>query len=276
MPDSAPPRLGFSVDTLLPRARGGGVLKMGLVRLDECEWLQPNPARALRAAAFAAHPDAVQVLPEAEPAGAELAAMLGVAGGLAGAARSYWEDMCLLTRREGEAAHRLTGGAVAFPTDWRLHDKIGLPLTEVHKPIHGYREQLSAGVDNFMNGLAPHTIYGRANWFVVASDALRYLPEDPPQERFAHVTAANAGETLIVRSERQTLRRLPETGAIVFTIGVYLAPLGSLSDENVARLAAAVEGVSAGESERRSAPHYAEALRAYAQSRHPSSAGSVS
>ena len=62
----------------------------------------------------------------------------------------------------------------------------------------------------------------------------------------------------------------------MFTIGVYLAPLGSLSDENVARLAAAVEGVSAGESERRSAPHYAEALRAYAQSRHPSSAGSVS
>lgn len=276
MPDSAPPRLGFSVDTLLPRARGGGVLKMGLVRLDECAWLQPNPDRALRAAAFAAHPDAVQVLPEAEPAGAELAAMLGVTGGLAGAARSHWEDMCLLTRREGEAAYRLTGGAVAFPTDWRLEDKIGLPLSDVHRPIHGYREQLSAGVDNFMNGLAAGAIFGRANWFVVASDALRYLPKDTPHKRFAHVTAANAGETLIVRSERQTLRRLPESRAIVFTIGVYLAPLGSLSNENVTRLAAAVSSVGEGESERRSAPHYAGALRGYAESLHPSSAGSVS
>src|SRR5690606_19121238 len=105
--------------------------------------------------------------------------------------------------------YRLTGGAVAFPTDWHLSDKMGLPLAGVHAPIHGYREQLSAGVDNFMNGLSAGAIFGRANWFVVASDALRYLPQDPPHRRFAHVTPANAGETLIVRSERQTLRRLP-------------------------------------------------------------------
>lgn len=269
MPDPAPARLGFSVGTLLPRTRGGGVLKMGLVRLDECDWLQPDPDTALRAAAFAAHPEAVQVLPEAEEPASELAAMLGVEGGLAGAARAHWEDMCLLTRREGEAAYRLTGGAVAFPTDWRLEDKIGRSLTDVHEPIHGYRKQLSAGVDNFMKGLAPGVVYGRANWFIVSCDALRYLPEDPPEERFAHVTPANAGETLIVRSERQTLRRLPETGAIVFTIGVHLAPLGSLSDENVARLAAAASSIGAGESERRSAPQYAAALLAYAQSRSP-------
>ena len=36
----------------------------------------------------------------------------------------------------------------------------------------------------------------------------------------AIVTAENAGETLFVRCERQGLRKLPETGAIVFTIGV--------------------------------------------------------
>lgn len=267
MPDPAPPRLGFSVDALLPKARGGGVLKMGLVRLDECDWLQPHPDLAPRAAGFAAHPDAVQVLPEAEEPAQELAAMLGVTGGLAGAARAHWEDMCLLTRREDEETYRLTGGAVAFPTDWRLEDKIGRPLPEVHAPIHGYEEQLSAGVDNFMNGLAPHAIYGRANWFVVASDALRYLPDDPPEERFAHVTPANAGRTLIVRCERQTLRRLPDSGAIVFTIGIYLAPLGSLSDDNVARLANSVLTVGGGEGERRSVPFYADALRGYARSR---------
>ena len=30
--------LGFSVDELLPRARGGGQLKMGLVKLGGNEW----------------------------------------------------------------------------------------------------------------------------------------------------------------------------------------------------------------------------------------------
>lgn len=267
MPDPASPRLGFSVETLLPKARGGGVLKMGLVRLEESDWLQGEPDTAARARAFAAHPEAVKVLPEAEEPAKELAAMLGVTGGLPAAASVRWEDMCLLTRRDGEAEYRLTGGAVAFPTDWRLEEKIGRPLTDVHEPIHGYREQLSAGVDHFMANLAPGTVFGRANWFVVASDTLRYLPEDAPQQRFAHVTPANAGESLFVRSERQTLRRLPETGAIVFTIGVYLAPLGSLSDENVARIVAAVASVGEGESERRSSPHYAAALRAYARSR---------
>ena len=41
--------LGFSVDELLPRARGGGALKMGLVKLDGSEWLQPDPDLAARA-----------------------------------------------------------------------------------------------------------------------------------------------------------------------------------------------------------------------------------
>lgn len=74
--------LGFSVDTLLPRARGGGQLRMGLVRLEEHQWLQPNPDLAARAAGFAQFPEGMQLTPEADAAGRELAAMLGVAGAL--------------------------------------------------------------------------------------------------------------------------------------------------------------------------------------------------
>ena len=40
--------LGFSVDELLPKARGGGVLKMGLASLSDDEWLQPDPDCAAR------------------------------------------------------------------------------------------------------------------------------------------------------------------------------------------------------------------------------------
>ena len=45
--------LGFSVNTLLPKARGGGQLRMGLVKLEEREWLQPAPELAARAEGFA-------------------------------------------------------------------------------------------------------------------------------------------------------------------------------------------------------------------------------
>jgi hypothetical protein len=256
--------LGFSVDELLPRARGGGPLKIGLAVLTEDEWLQPEPDLALRNATFDAHPESTQLAPEAEAAGDELAALRGVNGGLEGAARSAWEDMCLLTRRPDEAAYRLAGAAVAFPTDWHIADKLGRPMIALHAPIHGYAEQIGSPVDQFMTKLKPGRIYGRCNWFVSPTPELRWLAEGPPEEQFAHVTAENAGETLFIRSERQTLRKLPETGAIVFTIGIYLAPLGTLSRANVARMAQSLAMIPEPEARRRGAPHFAPQLQAYA------------
>ena len=268
--------LGFSVDELLPRARGGGALKIGLAVLEEHEWLQPGPDLALRKATFDAHPESVAIAPEAEAAGEELAAMLGANGGLEGAARSAWEDMCLLTRRPDEEIYRLAGAAVAFPTDWRPADKFGLPLAALHAPIHGYEEQLASPVDRFMAKLKPGRIYGRCNWFVSPTSELRWLAKGPPEEEFAHVTAENAGETLYVRSERQTLRKLPETGAIVFTIGIYLSPLGALSPGNIARMADSLATIPELEAKRRGAPFFAAQLQAFAghhgcftSSRHP-------
>lgn len=256
-------KLGFSVDTLLPLARGGGPLRIGLAKLDDSEWLEPNPDLAVRAAAFDAFPGAVQLTPEAEAPGEELAAMLGVTGGLEGAARSAWEDMCLLAQAGDEEVYRLIGAAVAFPTDWEPGSKLGLPLAAMHQPIDNYAELLASPVDRFMTKLKPDAIYGRCNWFVAPTDALRWVGE-PPKQAFAHVTPENAGETLYVRSERQTLRRLPQTGAILFTIGVHVASLGSLSCENIAFMAEALATIPENEARRRGAAHFAPQLQTYA------------
>lgn len=259
--------LGFSVEALLPAARVSGPLRMGLVRLEEAQWLDPAPDLAARGAGFDAHPESVIVLPEAEAGIAELADLLGVEGGLEACARSVWEDLCVMVQDAPGEPFRLGAAAVAFPTDWRLAEKIGRPLHAIHEPIHGYAEQLSSGVDKFMDGLQSFNIFGRTNAFVVASDDLRYTPKLPPAERFAHVTADNAGETLFVRCEREALRRLPKSRAIVFTIGIYRTPLRQLSDAAVARIARSLEGLGDGELERRAGPHYAAALAGYAAHR---------
>ncbi|MEO0698789.1 MAG: DUF3445 domain-containing protein, partial [Pseudomonadota bacterium] len=238
-----------------------------LVKLAEDEWLQPEPDLAARAAGFAAFPEGVQLAQASEAPGRELAGMLGVAGGLLEAAASAHEDMCLLQRFAGEEQYRLIGAAVAWPTDWHPKEKLGLPLRALHAPIAGYEEQLATGVDRFMETLRPGLIFGRCNWFIAPTGDRRWIAEGEPQAQFAHVAPANAGETLWVRSERQTLRRLPETGAILFTIGVYTAPLASLSAANTAAIAQAAQTLIAGESDRRGALSYADALATYADQR---------
>ena len=254
--------LGFSVDALLPKARGGGVLKMGLAKLGESEWLQPDPDLAARDAGFEAFPEGIQLSAEGEAPGAELAAMLGQSGGLAEAARAHHEDMCLLTLRPGDEQYRLVGAAVAWPSDWTPADKMGLPLRALHAPIQGYEEQLASGVDHFMSKLKSGAIYGRCNWFIAATGERRWVAE-PPSQAFAHVTPENAGDALFVRSERQTLRRLPETGAILFTIGIYVSAFGELTRENQLRLASAVSSLLEGEGDRRGAQAYAHALSGF-------------
>ncbi|MDT8281168.1 MAG: DUF3445 domain-containing protein, partial [Erythrobacter sp.] len=87
--------LGFSVDALLPKARGGGQLRMGLVKLEEHQWLHPQPDLAARAAGFADWPQGVQLTPEVDAPGRELAAILGIQGALPEAVLAVHEDLCL-------------------------------------------------------------------------------------------------------------------------------------------------------------------------------------
>ena len=255
---------GFSVEELVPAGRGGGALRMGLTRVPETAWRDPDFDREARRAVFNDHPDAIRITSGAEAACAEAAALLGFER-FEDAARGGWEDLCILEPRDGALV--LTAAALGFPTDWALDAKLGLPVTAIHAPIHGYAGQLAQGVDHFLGALTAGPNFGRTNWFVVANGDWRYLPTDDPATRFAHVTAANAGETLFVRCERQTLRRLPVTGAILFNIGVYVSPLGALSDATVTLIATNVATVPADEADRRAAPHYAAALTAYAASR---------
>lgn len=75
--------LGFSVQALVPHARGGATLRMCLTRIAQADWLRSNLDLATRAAAFDAHPDAVLTRPGSEDAGREVAALVGVDGGFA-------------------------------------------------------------------------------------------------------------------------------------------------------------------------------------------------
>ena len=145
---------------------------------------------------------------------------------LVDAALLVQEDLAVLERIDG--AWTITSGVVCFPTHWTIADKIGLPLAAVHGPVAHYADELREKVDRFHDRLAVDRPAWRRNWVVVPTAEL-HLPEYRKDREIVGRVDAD-GSPMWLRSERQTLRRLPTTDAIVFTIRVQRAPLGVLRD----------------------------------------------
>lgn len=132
------------------------------------------------------------------------------------AGRLVQEDLCLLTREE--AGWVLVAASVCFPSRWVLAEKIGRTVAEIHEPVPGY-ERISAVVDRSLDALSVDRPLWRLNWTIVPSPDL-HLPPAGAQ--------APSGEDLTLRVERQTLRRLPRTATILFTIRTHRAPLSAV------------------------------------------------
>jgi hypothetical protein len=121
---------------------------------------------------------------------------------------------------------RLEAAVLCFPSLWVLSEKLGQPLAGIHHPVAHYADELATKVDTFFDRLSPRLLVGRRNFSIWPTNALwapcRRL--DPS----LHEAPIGDDPPLWLRSERQTLRRLPETGAILFTIRVQTAPVSAL------------------------------------------------
>ena len=182
---------------------------------------------------------------------------------LEAAARLVQEDLCLIQLRDGVPV--LTAGVVCFPTRWRLRDKIGRPLVEVHGPVPFYPEKLGRPVDRFMAMVKPGHVAVRLNWSVLEDPTLFQPGGRFRTDRNGQITPANAGESLFVRVERQTLTRLPDSGAVLFTIRVHVYPLSRITAQReiAARLSEAVRALPPETARYKSLGRFREALLGY-------------
>jgi hypothetical protein len=137
------------------------------------------------------------------------------------------EDLCLLQR--DVQAWRLSAAAVCFPTRWNLASKMGLPLDAIHAPVPGFAERLAQPTARFFDHMVVERPVQRLNWSLLDTDEL-FLPGGHGcTEANPDITAENAGDKVWLRVERQTLRRLPQSGAVLFTIRVHRWPLRRLT-----------------------------------------------
>lgn len=190
-----------------PGTRAAQVEVLSLIR----EWFTRN-ARSMTA------PDGTGA-PSPDPQATDAPPLLA-------AAMMLCEDLALMRRTP--AGWTLVAGAIHFPSAWRLSEKIGRPMHEVHAPVPGYEARTRGArmIERIFDSLDVGTIVERANWSL-HDEATLHLPRNPPDHERRLASAEPS--SLTIRRERQTLRKLAG-GDILFTIDVTVPSVDELTD----------------------------------------------
>ncbi len=143
---------------------------------------------------------------------------------LAIAASLVQEDLVLM--RRGPEHWRLAAASLSFPSAWLLAEKFGRPMHEVHGPVPGF----GAGTRNAMliermfDNLRPEAGMIRWNWSLFGDGRLFH-----PDSHASGLRFGDGAASAWFRLERQTFRRLPVSGDVLFTIRIYLDPVAELA-----------------------------------------------
>ena len=135
---------------------------------------------------------------------------------------SLWVADDLVIMEKSGSEYCLTAASLCSPSHWQLEEKFGRPMREIHDPIPGFHQKLTPRIDRFFDHLRPEHPVVRYNWSLQAGGLL--------SQRLEETAECTPDAALFYRSERQSLLRLPQSGAIAFTIRVYLHPLETLAE----------------------------------------------
>jgi len=128
------------------------------------------------------------------------------------------EDLCLMSQVGNDWI--LSAASLCFPSRWDVREKIGKNLLGIHGPVPHYAETIGAATQNIFDKLSIERPVWRVNWTVMDSGEL-HQPTAVRSPDAMEITSANIEEALYFRRERQTLRKLPDSGDILFTIRTY-------------------------------------------------------
>lgn len=161
-------------------------------------------------------------------------------------------EFLLLLPTAEEGKYRLEGFVTCFPSGFNTRLKLGLNLAGIHGPVPGYAAKLEKSMDRFFAALPVGKVVKRANWSITTNRDLFVLSGNHGYESEADGVSGREDEEVdveqcVVRCERQTLHRLPESKALVFAFKTYQYPLSHIKDEGSAEdLCEAIDGLPGG------------------------------
>ena len=179
--------------------------------------------------------------PEGAAAAKEAARRVGAALGepvddLVSASALVSDDLVVMDQADGRwTCQALT---LTAPTFFSIDDVFRRDLSGMHGPTpDGAR--LAQRIGRIFQGLRPDIVLERFNWTIQCGPE-RHTPDAEPLRMQARTLPPDRAEaTLHLRVERQTITRLKQTGAVLFTIRVCLDPLTAIGREDRPRLARA-------------------------------------
>jgi Haem-dependent oxidative N-demethylase, alpha subunit-like len=160
------------------------------------------------------------------------------------AARLVQEDLILM--RASPDGWRLAAASLSFPSTWSLGEKFGRPLHEIHTPVPDFGPQTRNAmlIERIFDNLKPESPVWRANWSLYHDDELHH--GESKKTRYG-ASGHRPGSEKYVRVEYQTLRKLPHSGDILFTVRVHVDRLDFLQvHAERGRLASALRAAISG------------------------------
>lgn len=148
---------------------------------------------------------------------------------LLAASRLVSDDLVIMEHIDGQWTN--TACCLCSPTFFSAAFASNKSLQALHDPVPDGNFGLARRIGRVFTNLSTDIVLERHNWTVQWSDD-RYTPDATALRLQASEAAIGAGaEMLFLRVERQTIRRLPKSGAVLFTIRIRLSPLTRLLAE---------------------------------------------
>lgn len=156
------------------------------------------------------------------------------------------EDLVLM--RKCDDGWRLVAASLCFPSSWSLAEKYDRPLQVIHTtvPAFGPGTRIAELIARIFDSLKVELPVERMNWSLQENADLFHPRSKSERDIGAEEKGGFlAGQTtggVHIRVERQTLRKMPVSGDILFTIRIYLDPISVLeSHRNGPELAHGLE-----------------------------------
>ncbi|KAL7771005.1 hypothetical protein CFE70_000945 [Pyrenophora teres f. teres 0-1] len=163
--------------------------------------------------------------------------------------RLVQDDLAIMLEGE-DGQYYLLAGSILLAGFWKLEDKFGMGLSEIHTSAHvpGFKQKLEKGMTNFFRRVQPQAPVLRNNYFIQVDDNLAWSDSIGPEDG----------------------TNVASIRGVVFTIRTYFLPITSIAQEPYVpgRLASAVRSWGDDVSRYKGKDKYGDVLLDYLDRKH--------